>query len=261
VLLAISLPVAFSGNWSGRGPSLAWESPLSIFWQERTVENVRSHADDIVAIATSDAGVRFAALQYDLITVEQALEMHGGLLSLLQIQPTEIFDVRWGSYLVSHAYHLALGWSQPFYPGGPGFVSKATSDFGAVGRYLLDHPNPPWIASIVQGLSGFNWEPKGKAGADSPRLDPVTYLGAAGTLLISAECTESELIPDPKEWSAGPLNDLYPYIMNRISTSKVDKFPELPVPVPFGELLRDWAKGNVNLIRRANPDLIMNSVR
>jgi hypothetical protein len=30
----------------------------------------------------------------------------------------------------------------------------------------------------------------------------------------------------------------------------MDELPELPVPVPFGELLRDWAQGNVNLVRR-----------
>jgi NACHT domain len=251
LLLAISLPVGFSGNWSGRGPTLAWHSPLSVFWQERTVENVRGHTDDIVAIASSDAGVRFAALQYDLITVEQALEMHGGLLPLLQVQPTEIFDIRWGSYLVSHAYHLARGWSQPFYPGGPDFVSKANSDFGAVGRYLLAHPNPPWITGIAYGLSGFNWEPDVRFQADSPRLDPVTYLGTAATLLISAECTEPELTLDLGEWSAGPLNDLYPYIMNRVSTDTMDKLPELPVPVLFGELFRDWAQGNVNLVRKS----------
>jgi NACHT domain len=249
LLLAISLPIGFSGNWSGRGPTVAWDSPLSIFWRERTVENVLSHADGIVAIAASDAGVRFAALQYDLITVEQALEMHGGLLPLLQIQPTEIFDIRWGSYLVSHAYHLARGWSQPFYPGGQDFVSKANSDFGAVGRYLLGHPNPPWVTGIVQGLSGFNWEPDARARGDSPLLDPITYLGAAATLLISAECTEPELIPDPREWSTGPLKELCPYIMNRTSTDTMDELPELPVPMPFGELLRDWTRGNVNLAR------------
>ncbi len=250
VLLAMSLPIGFSGNWNGLGPTVAWDIPLSIFWQERTVENVLSHADDIVAIAASDAGVRFAALQYDLITVEQALEMHGGLLSLLQVQPTEIFDIRWGSYLVSHAYHLARGWSQAFYPGGQDFVSKANSDFGAVGRYLLDHPNPPWITGIAQGLSGFNWEPDDRASGDNPVLGPITYLGAAATLLISAECTEPELILEPREWSTGPLKDLCPYIMNRASTGTMDELPELSVPTPFGELFRDWARGNVNLTRR-----------
>jgi hypothetical protein len=224
---------------------------MSTFWRERTAENVRRHGEDIIAIAAAgDAGMRFIALHYDLITMQEALAMPGGLLPILQVQPMEMYGVRWGSYLVSQAYHLARGWSEPFYPGGPDYASKVASDFGAVGSYLLNHPNPPWITGIAQGFAGFNWEAQARSGNNHPRLEPVAYLGAAATLLIAIECTEQGFVPNPVQWHTGPLRDLGPYIASRVSSVVMDELPELRVPAPFGELLRGWARGNVNLVRR-----------
>ena len=164
----------------GRGPTLPWDSPLSLFWQEGAAGNVRAHAEAIIAAAAHHMGMRFAAVQYDLIEIDQAFKMDGGFLPFLQAQPMENIGILWGSVLVSDVNWLAHGTSGTMYPGGPVVVSKARRDLAAVGRYLLANPRPPWVTDPAQPWTGFNWSKPTEAGPPPPRLDPVTYLRRCG---------------------------------------------------------------------------------
>ena len=213
--LSASLPVATSASMKGRGPTLPWDSPLSLFWQEGAAGNVRAHAEAIIAAAAHHLGMRFAAVQYDLIEIDQAFKMDGGFLPFLQAQPMEIFGILWGSVLVSDVNWLAHGTSETMYPGGPVVVSKACRDLAAVGRYLLANPRPPWVTDSAQPWTGFNWDKPAEVGPPPPRLDPVTYLGAAATLLISTESAPIKVPSGEGAWYFGPLDDLYPYIRRR----------------------------------------------
>jgi len=249
--LAASPPVATSGNMRGRGPTLPWDSPLGLFWQERAVDNVRAHGDAIIAAAAHHMGMRFVALQYDLITIDQAFKMDGGFLPFLQAQSMDIFGILWGSVLVSDVNWLAHGGtSETMYPGGPAIVAKARRDLAAVGRHLLANPRPPWVTDPAQPWTGFNWDKPTEASLPPPRLDPVTYLGAAATLIISTESVTIKVPSGEEAWYLGPLDDLYPYIRCRWGFEAHAMLPDLPVPEGFVQLFHDWAEGRVSVVER-----------
>src|ERR1039457_7059117 len=102
---AVSLPVL--GNWDEEGPRMSPGSPLSLYWREQTAGNVRTCAGAIIAEATHHTAMRHAALQHDLLTVTQALEMPGGLLPLVQMQSGKVFGLHWTSYFMDRLYELA----------------------------------------------------------------------------------------------------------------------------------------------------------
>lgn len=59
---------------------------MTRFWEARTEANVRTYAEAIIRAAADDGDLRNAALNDNLITIEQALRMPGALLPLLQLQ-------------------------------------------------------------------------------------------------------------------------------------------------------------------------------
>lgn len=85
-------------------------------------------------------------------------------------------------------------------------------DMAAVGRYFRDHTQPPWIAGEIVSWSDYYWEPDPSFVRRPESLDPVTYLGAAGVLLISAESDRSRPPAGVLGGDAprlGPFSDLY----------------------------------------------------
>jgi hypothetical protein len=184
--LAVSLDVPLWGSWAGRGPDLSPDSPMTQFWRARTHENAVTYAEAIIAAAATDyPQLRYTVLDHSLIAIEQVLEMSGGLLPLVQPYRIEIFNTTYGSYLVNEFVNLAHG------VGAPDYLAKLISHFTAVGRYLNDHPKPPWVAGRAEDWTDYQWGRSVDEDIQPPHLDSLAYLGAAAVLLISAESNKT----------------------------------------------------------------------
>ena len=140
--LAVSLEVPLWGTWKGLLPDMQYEDPMRRFWRERSAENAARYAEAIIAAAMDYPQMRHLALISNLITVEQALDMPGGLLPLLQVQPMEIFDLIYGSHLIAGVWNLTTGYAATGYY-TIDYLSGIINDFTAVGHYLNDRPHPP----------------------------------------------------------------------------------------------------------------------
>jgi len=74
------------------------------------------------------------------------------------------------------------------------------------------------------------------------------YLGAAATLLLSAESDPTPpahpLEGDPSR--LGPFHELYAYMERRLKPGPGRPLPDLPVPDAFKQTFGDWAEGQVN---------------
>lgn len=245
--LAVSLDVPLRGSWGGHGPDLPYENRLTRFWRERTAENARTYANDIIMAAADNLDMRYSALDQGLITLGQALQMRGSLLSLLQEQPARFFGLLWNPHLLGRFYELAHGWPPSADAAPP---SAAMRDLATVGRYISDNPKPPWIIGKADSLRGYGWHIPVSHDVKRSDLDPITFLGGAGVALIVAESDglRSENVLDL--WAddpslLGPFSDLYAYIGNR--HGKVSwLLPELPMPDEFKQVFRDWAERKVN---------------
>jgi hypothetical protein len=222
-----------------------------MFWNSRRDAEARAHADAIAAAAIDNEAIRAAALKYKFITFEQALGMRNGLPSLLRDHTIGIFQVNYWSHLVSGFFVLVHGWDDP---ADPETISNIVSDFAALGQYLIDHPAPPWASGEVDYLGLYPWTPR--VDEQQPlHLDPLAYLGASTTFLISAENS----IPGRDEFQGeeqeqfGPFIDFYTYIKHRYSIGPNLPLPDPPLPLEFKKIFRDWAEGKVNFIG-ATPD-------
>ncbi len=236
--LAVWLDVPLWGSWAGLGPDLPWDDRMSSFWQARSAENASAYVRDIISAAADDLGMRYVALERELITPEEALEMRGGLLSLLQGQDMEIFGLRYGAYLIRRFHTFANDQDYP----------DAISAFTAVGHYLVNHPRPPWIDGSAYDRSHFKWARLACANARPSLPGPLVYLGAAATLLLSAESDPTPpahpLEGDPSR--LGPFHELYAYMERRLKPGPGRPLPDLPVPDAFKQTFGDWAEGQVN---------------
>jgi hypothetical protein len=220
----------------GNDPHLPFESAVAEFWMQHQDETVHARASAIVSAAETDTEIRCGALQRELISVEQALEMHHGLLSLLQNQPTKVFGILWASRLVGSASSFIAGDLSP----------DAIEDFATVGRYLTCHPHPPWIAGKAERLSEFDRE--GDTLPYEPWLqpDPMAYLGIAATVLMAVECEENALFRN--QVALGPLNDLQSYIEMRWGAPQGPELPELPLPPALRQTFNNWAENKISFV-------------
>jgi hypothetical protein len=235
--LALSLHVPIAGSWGGRGPDLSPNHRLRRFWHVRVTENARSYAEAIVAAATHHTGMRKNAIMHNLITVEQALEMNGGLTPLLQVQPMQVFNVKWSPCL--DVYNVLVD---------PCVDPQEVASLTAVGRYLTSHPQLPWITGKPSPWSGLAWN----AISDLPApqaVDEFAYLGGAAILLISAESGSSEISDLRANASRlGPFIQLNSYMTRRFMQMKGRTLPCLPVPEAFKQVFQDWAERKINFI-------------
>lgn len=235
--LAVSLDVPLWGSWGGIGPDLPWNDRMRSFWRARNAENATVYAPDIISAATDDPGMRLAALAHDLITVGDALELSGGLLSLLQPQDMEIFDLVYGPYLSGKLFDPARDQDH----------SDAIRAFAAVGNYLISHPRLPWIAGKAYPWSSDDWARGNDVEARPPHLDTTSYLGTATVLLLVAESGTADPPRRMDDLSRrGPFPELYAYMERRLNPGLDRPLPDLPVPGPFKQVFREWAEGHVN---------------
>ena len=128
-----------------------------------------------------------------------------------------------------------------------------SEDFAAVGRFLIDHRDPPWLSIYLPS----RWEPVSLFGGDDfvPNIDhfetknPIIYLGAAAAILIAAEMTRNRALPEEDGLPLGAFSSLYPYILLRWGHEQDTQLPDLPIPEQFQRLFRTWATQNTDFIR------------
>ena len=215
-----------------------------LFWDSHVEDLMRMHTTAMLAAAETDAYVRIEALQKKMITADQALRMPGGLSILFQ--ETYSFFARGKlPYLESVYIAFQTGWTA--------FTDPATvADLTAVGRYLQDNPEAPWLRG---GIGWFDEivdndelpEPANK----SAQFNPATYLGAAAILSILTEHGRTAiLLRHPLK--IGPLCNLVPYLSRRRGVGRLTKISDLPVPDDFKQTFRDWAEGRVNFSDRSD---------
>ena len=101
--LAVWLPYA---SWGA--PSIP-SQVVEGFWDEWAKERAQTYYSAIIAAAETSMEMRYAALLCGLITTEHALKMPGGILPLVQVQPTGIFEINWAPHLVSKVVQMAQG--------------------------------------------------------------------------------------------------------------------------------------------------------
>ena len=239
---AASLDGLMLGRSGGIEIDLRPDDPMVRFWQDRKAENMVMYAKDIIAAASDYTEMRSLAVEYELITVERALEMKGGLLPLLQGHNIRFLGFSMGSPLMYKIYKLVTERSDP------DVLSRTKRDIAAVGKFISLNPRPPWVIGSAPGWSYYYWGPLSDNDAALSAIDSWTYLGVAVVVLISAEFDESKKLPmetdDPSR--LGPFSDLYAYMHYRQGAH--DKsLPELPLPDEFKEVFRNWAKGAINL--------------
>ena len=231
---------------------------LADFWDDFASQNAKSHAADIAVAAASDEGMLYASLRYRYLTVEHVLTATGSdLTPLFNTHHSVIFDAPWLGYLEYLGGAAARAWGRAAHSGLPRATHESMSeDFTTVGRFLIDHPNPPWLSVCLQS----RYEPVSLFAdefrvTDPPTFfrttNPTTYLGAGATILIIAEMTCNRILPTDSGLPLGAFSDLYPYILRRWGNQQDAQLPKLPVPEKFQQLFRAWANQEVGFIRNS----------
>lgn len=216
------------------------------FWWGRTTRLFEEHSVPVAAAAADDTGVRFAALWWRIITMDEALRMPGGPRDLFHDGSPGLLDGTWAAYLpnVIHRIYSGANTSKTR-------MSHLAADLEAFGRHLLSHPNLPWISPPVDNLEHYILDVDDYAPELSPlriHLNENAYLGAAATLLIIVETMPAPSASIPQRWRTGPLGNLYPYIEQRWKFQPPAPLSNLPIPDPFGQIFRDWAESKTDLI-------------
>ena len=252
--IAMSSLIGIRGAWGGDGPNLSTESPLYSFWHEWQTKNSERYAAEIIEAATHDIAMRGRALWNELITIDEALDMPGGLTALMTDMPMGIFDGWYSPYLPSKVNHLISNRNDP--PGhDQQFWAKGSKDLSAVGRYLKRNPEPPWITAQTSiwddFFDGFSLEYWPLATA----LNEDCYLGTAAILLMTFEPKAARDALHKQVPELGPFNGLSSYVSRRWRVSAHNDLPELPVPAVFLQTFRDWSQNKLSLIQHSSTKL------
>ena len=137
-------------------------------------ERAQTYYSAIIAAAETSMEMRYAALLCGLIRTEHALKMPGGILPLVQVQPTGNFEINWAPHLVSKVVQMAQGAS---YSSSPEGLPTAAEEFSAVGRFLIDNPKLPWVSGPAQAWCGYHsWNDEKEKSTPSPpsTLSPIS---------------------------------------------------------------------------------------
>ena len=239
--IALWLTIGISGNWGGRGPDVPSQSRLVLFWRQWQRRNALRYAASITTAAIDDHGMRDRALNYELLTVDQAIQMPDSLTALVTTAPMGIFGGTESPYLVSRL---------------PDFIQDSTdesldvttaSDFACAGRYLASFPPLPWATKPLEmWITFFNDCATPPVKIVHP--DPTAYAGAAGILLMLAETAHGWASGAGAPQQLGPLSDLCPYIARRWGAGETGTLPDLPVPDALKRAFRDWAENKINFV-------------
>jgi NACHT domain len=229
---------------------------LADFWDDFACQNAKSHAADITAAASCDEGMLYASLRHRFLTIRNFLATTGSDLSpLFTAHDAVIFNALWTSYLDYLVGAAARAWGRAVHSGLPRASEESMSeDFAAVGRFLIDHPDPPWLSIYLPS----RYEPVSLFGGGDVFIpspghfeakEPIIYLGAAAAILIAAEMTRNRTLPEEDGLPLGAFSSLYPYILQRWGHTQDTHLAELPIPEHFQRLFKTWAAQDTDFIR------------
>jgi hypothetical protein len=182
--------------------ALAWHES-SDFWDIWATDQLSRYAADVIGEAAHSTLLRSVALQYKLITIDQALAMPGGFDTLTQGGENKFFAWSSSAYVSVLCYDLKSD-------------IEDTSTFAGIGRYLSTHQKLPWgrPENTVDGMPEWDHIP------DNLNLDQLSGLGMAACLASYTEIGDNPRIyltslPMPAEfkklfrdWEAGRVNFL-----------------------------------------------------
>jgi hypothetical protein len=218
----------------------------SSFWGHWSSNLMERYGEEIIAAAENNRGLRVAAVFGKILTVEQALMMpdklnvlfaHGGPMPYAML----IFDK------LQHGDQAAV------------------TELRTVGRYLLEHPVPPWIDMGVDMPSYDRLEFLYPVTQMTDTHDMLVGLGLCAIAFISGElhdCPAAWPLQHPH--SSKPL---YHHITRQffwrgsdmgreesgITREEFDiDLPPLPVPPEFQEIFADWTEARVGLAKWGN---------
>jgi hypothetical protein len=240
LLLAGYTWAAFPGGYS---------SPAVTHWDEFSRQMIARYAEQFLAHAPDHAGLMDVCLGHGLTDLGDCLQRCDlDFGSLWRGWRMGIFGPgAWYPYASRCVFVLLLGTE-----GCRPLFETTVRDCAVAGAWLVRHPEPPWtdhaadvsafLVTIVESLAA-------REGQRLPDLTPEGYLGAAVMLLTSLEasrepCAE-RLVPE-----LGPLAELTAYVRARYGDDAAP-LPDLPVPGALREVLRAWARREVNFVRQA----------
>jgi NACHT domain len=209
------------------------------FWDDWAGSRIRDHSNEMSSYAALNVRLRRIALSRGFLTIEEALEMPGGISTLMVTEDGGLVD-----------------WLAP-YPllvcqqllSGNNYLTKSLS---AIGRHLQRNP-PPW-AHTSNSSTVTILEPLAHMGAPLPPLDAEACLGLAAVMCMSSELAESEA---RSRWELGvgmsseaptELSELIAGYISQRSNGVTTKLPVLPIPTEFRQLFQDWAERRVNFV-------------
>jgi hypothetical protein len=255
---ALWLTLSLYISWGLLGGLLVVPPRMNNFWTARAHELRLSHRELIATTARVSPSMQMSAIIRGIISVEDVLAMEDGLLSLLQIQPIDIFGASRHSHLLIAFYSLAKS-NSPY----------DVSTFALVGQMISSQRQTPLIHGKTDFFCGFFPNDPITPETAPLELSADAYLGAAIVLLTcienGTESTVTEFISIAAK-RTDQFSDLYGYIERRHFRKPETKtiaptLPYLPVPEEFRQVFRDWAEGKVNFIGPAPDSLGADSSR
>lgn len=221
-------------------PQVPDGNPISLYWRECQERYQKKYAEDIRVAAELDAGVRVEAYLENAIRLSDALEMAGGLSPFFRDTPRRVFGVSFVAPFPLRTRSIL---------GNPD-EGRVLEELGCVGRYLLAHPQPPWVVRPVFRWTPEDWPSPTQGDISYPAMDADAYLGAAAIMLITIESME---VYEPPI-TFGPLGDLQPYAKHRWQGGLGGPLPSLPIPTHFRRIFQEWANNEVDLIKASADD-------
>jgi hypothetical protein len=223
-----------------------WVTAESSSWQRWAKELTHVYSAEITAAAGRDIAFRNWAVSSDFISLEQALAMPGSLGALME-RDTTIFPRYSKSYPVQLLENTFLH----------GRDSKNINDFAVIGQHLLDQEQlprfrmsePPNEIPFDRNLRAIRMVFGDRAPFPTWQ-DELSSLGIATVMCMSIELLhKARFIPRS---AVRPSKDkaeflLYRYITRRL-THQPDDLLDLPVPLNFKHLFRDWADGTTSFV-------------
>jgi hypothetical protein len=217
------------------------------YWEEVSRNLIIKHADELRAAAPDDPMLLDTTIVYGLTEFVAVLDGHG-LSKLFQTWTSKIIKWRWVPYASRCLliYLAARSGSTDNRP--PAEVAEACLE--AIGSRIAGYPEPPFVtdpdgwAYLFAGyLENFDRD------ADTEPIPSTSLLlGAAITLLITAEATPNIDLSHVPIKRLGPLRSLHPYLARRLN-QQGGELPEVAVPTEFQRLFQDWADRKVDFIR------------
>ncbi|MGW7464277.1 NACHT domain-containing protein [Streptomyces xantholiticus] len=223
-----------------RGPLGSIGAEVKRYWRDFTEANCLRFESELVAAAENDSGFLRLALDRRVVDLEQVLSKPRSFEKLtVEGHPTGIFGTIWSPYLPSQAIKLVTE---------PEDVTEATlQDMAVVGKYIRDHPSPPWVPRDNTHWAAFVHE-----AVDRPVLQPLqpdAFLGASVLMMIVVELSGDVGFTDAAPEDLGYLSALYPYLVRRVTPEMEADLPSLPIPQDLQSTMERWALGEVNFMR------------